>query len=275
MSAAQPPERLQRADSFLGIHFDFHAGPDCTEIGKNTTREMIENIIRLVQPDYLQIDCKGHRGLSSYPTRVGNQAPGFVGDPLRLWRQVTAERGVALYMHYSGVWDSEAIVRHPEWGAVNADGKLNGKATSFFGPYADQLLVPQLRELAGDYGVDGAWVDGECWASVPDFGEPALKAFRDATGIQDVPRKPGDPHWFEFLEFHREAFRRYLRHYIAEVKKTHPDFQICSNWAFTDHMPEPVCARWTSCPATIRPRTASIPPGCRPGTWRGKASRGI
>jgi hypothetical protein len=109
-SGAQPPERLKRADSFLGIHFDFHAGPDCTEIGKNTTPEMIENIIRLVQPDYLQIDCKGHRGLSSYPTRVGIQAPGFVGDPLRLWRQVTAERGVSLYVHYSGVWHSETIV---------------------------------------------------------------------------------------------------------------------------------------------------------------------
>ena len=36
-SAAAPPQRLKRADSFLGIHFDFHAGPDCTEIGKNTT----------------------------------------------------------------------------------------------------------------------------------------------------------------------------------------------------------------------------------------------
>ena len=90
--------------------------------------------------------------------------------------------------------------------------------------------------------MDGAWVDGECWASVPDYGAAALQAFREATGIQDVPRKPGDPHWFEFLQFNREAFRNYLRHYIAEVKKTNPEFQICSNWAFTDHMPEPVSA---------------------------------
>jgi hypothetical protein len=236
------PKRLKRAESFLGIHFDFHAGPDCTEIGKNTTREMIENVINQVRPDYIQIDCKGHPGLSSYPTKVGNQAPGFVGDPLRLWRQVTAEHGVALYMHYSGVWDSEAIRRHPDWGVVNADGKTNGNATSRFSPYADELLIPQLRELAGDYGVDGVWVDGDCWASVPDYSEPALKAFRQATGIQDVPRKPGEPHWFEFLQFHREAFRNYLRHYIAEVKRTNPDFQLCSNWAFTDHMPEPVSA---------------------------------
>ena len=240
--AATMPKRLKRAESFLGIHFDFHAGPDCNAIGKNTTREMIENVIDQVHPDYIQTDCKGHPGLSSYPTKAGNQAPGFVGDPLRLWRQVTAEHGVALYMHYSGVWDSEAVRRHPDWAVVNADGKTNDKATSFFGPYADKLLIPQLRELAGDYGVDGVWVDGECWASVPDYGEAGVKAFRQTTGIEDVPRKPGDPHWFEFLQFNREAFRNYLRRYIAEVRKTNPDFQLCSNWVFTDHMPEPVSA---------------------------------
>jgi hypothetical protein len=238
----QDPPRLKRADSFLGIHFDFHAGADCREIGKNTTPAMVENIIDLVRPDYLQIDCKGHPGLSSYPTKVGHQAPGFVGDPLRIWRDVTARRGVALYMHYSGVWDSKAVKEHPDWAALNADGKPNNRATSFFGPYAEKLLIPQLRELAGDYGVDGAWVDGECWASVPDYGEASLKAFRAAAGIQDVPRKPSQPHWFEFLQFNRQAFRNYLTHYITEVKKTHPAFQICSNWAFTDHMPERVSA---------------------------------
>ena len=237
-----PPRRRRRADSFLGVHFDFHAGPDCTEIGMNTTRAMIEALIAQVRPDYLQIDCKGHPGLSSYPTRVGNRAPGFVGDPLRLWRQVTAEHGVALYMHYSGVWDSEAIRRHPTWAVINADGTTNRNATSFFSPYADQLLIPQLRELAGDYGVDGAWMDGECWAAMPDYGRAAVRAFGAATGIHDPPRGAADPHWYEFLQFNREAFRRYLRHYLTEVKRTNPRVQLCSNWAFSDHMPEPVSA---------------------------------
>jgi hypothetical protein len=236
----QNPPRLKRADSFLGMHFDFHAGMDCTNVGAHTTPAMVENIINLVHPDYLQIDCKGHPGISSYPTKVGHPAPGIVGDPLRVWREVTARRGVALYMHYSGVWDSKSVKVHPEWAALNSDGKPNDKATSFFGPYAEKLLIPQLRELAGVYGVDGAWVDGECWAAVPDYGAAALKAFRDATGIAEVPRKPGQPHWFDFLQFHREQFRQYLRHYVAEVKKTNPEFQLCSNWAYTDHMPEPV-----------------------------------
>lgn len=236
------PERMTRAESFLGIHYDFHAGPDCTEIGKQTTRAMVEDVIRQVQPDYIQIDCKGHRGLSSYPTKVGNQAPGFVGDPLRIWRDVTAEHGVALFMHYSGVWDSQAILDHPDWAVVNGDGGRNPNATSFWSPYAEELLIPQLWELAGDYGVDGAWVDGECWASQPDYGDAALRAFRETTGIQTVPRGPGEPFWYEFLQFHRDAFRAYLRDYIEEVKQSYPAFQLCSNWAFSDHMPEAVCA---------------------------------
>jgi len=237
-----PPQRLKRSEAFLGIHFDFHAGRDCTEIGNHTTRAMIEGILDQVHPDFLQIDCKGHAGFSSYPTRVGNPAPGFVGDPLRLWREVTAERGVSLYMHYSGVWDSEAVRLHPEWAAVTADAKPSDRITSVFGPYVDRLLLPQLRELAGDYGVDGVWVDGECWATIPDYGEVAVRRFREATGITEIPRKAGEPHWIEWQDFHREAFRQYLRHYVDAMKQSHPEFEVASNWAFSDHMPEPVTA---------------------------------
>ena len=69
------PRRLKRPESFLGIHFDFHAGADCTEVGKNMTPEMVAASVDKVQPDYVQIDCKGHPGYSSYPTKVGNPAP--------------------------------------------------------------------------------------------------------------------------------------------------------------------------------------------------------
>jgi len=62
---------------------------------------------------------------------------------------------------------------------------------------------------------------------------PGLKAFTAATGIQEIPRKAGDPKWFEFLQFQREAYRGYLRHYITEVKRTNPDLQLCSHWAFS------------------------------------------
>jgi len=237
---AQEPQRLRRDQSFFGIHFDFHAGSDCKEIGKNTTPEMINTIIDMVRPDYIQTDCKGHNGYTSYPTKVGNPAPGFVGDPLRIWRDVTAKRGVALYMHYSGVWDNRAIELKPEFAVTHSNGTRDKEKTSVFGPYVDQLLIPQLKELAGDYGVDGVWVDGECWATIPDYGERAMRLFRETTGIDNIPKSPADPHWYEWMQFHREGFRKYLRHYVAAVRTEYPKFQICSNWAFTHHMPEPV-----------------------------------
>ncbi len=233
-------KRLKRSESFLGVHFDFHASEDCTDIGKNTTREMIETILKRVKPDYVQCDCKGHPGYSSYPTKVGHPAPGIAADALRIWREVTAENGVSLYMHYSGVWDNQAVRHHPDWARINGNGQQDDRLNSTFSPYVDELLIPQLKELIDEYGVDGVWVDGDCWATEADWSEKAVHAYRQETGIQEIPRQPGDPFYLEYKEFCREQFRRYLRHYVDEIHQHNPDFEIASNWAYTSFMPEPV-----------------------------------
>jgi hypothetical protein len=231
---------LRRSDSFLGIHFDFHAGDDCTQLGATLSEEMIQQIIDKVHPDYIQCDCKGHAGISSYPTKVGTPAPGFVRDPLRIWRDVTARNRVALYMHYSGLYDCAASRQHPEWAAVDAKGVASTDKTSVFGPYVDQVLIPQLMELRRDYGVDGVWIDGECWATGVDYSPAALAAWRRAGHTEDPPKDSKDPLWSEWLAFHREGFRNYVRHYVDRLHEFDPRFQVTSNWAFSSFMPEPV-----------------------------------
>ena len=139
---------------------------------------------------------------------------------------------------------------------------------------AYRLMIPQLRELAGEYGVDGAWVDGDCWGTAIDHGEAAVRGFREQTGSEAVPRKPGDPFWAEWLAFHREGYRRYLRHYVDELRASHPGFQVISNWAFSDHMPEPVSAKVAALSGDFAPDTAAE---C-PLTYRRKRlqlSRGV
>jgi hypothetical protein len=234
------PRCLKRSESFFGLHFDFHAAEDCKEIGKNTTPEMVQTIIDMVHPDFIQIDCKGHPGLSSYPTKVGNQAPGFVGDPLKIWREVTVKNGIALYLHYSGVYDNAAVKKDSTWARVNADGLRDKNMNSVFGSYVDKLLIPQFKELSDVYGVDGVWVDGDCWAVANDYSEIAIKAFQEKTGIKSIPRKPEDPYFYEFCEFNREGFKNYVKHYVDELHKHNPDFQIASNWSYSSFMPEPV-----------------------------------
>lgn len=71
-------------------------------------------------------------------------------------------------MHFSGVWDNKVVQQHPDWAVVKSNGERSTQKVSFFSPYLTKYLIPQLQELASVYRVDGAWIDGECWAVEPD-----------------------------------------------------------------------------------------------------------
>lgn len=234
------PEKLKRSDSFFGIHFDLHASEDIMDAGKTLTFEMVDTFLLKVKPDFIQIDCKGHPGISSYPTNIGFHVGGFEKDPLKLYREVTEKNNVALYMHFSGVWDGKVVKEHPGWAIIKANGERSTQKTSFFSPYLDTYMIPQLTELSQKYHVDGAWIDGECWAVEPDYGEASLKRFTAETGITEIPRKQADKYYPEFMEYTRELFREHLKKYVDAIHKVNPAFQITSNWSYSSMMPEKV-----------------------------------
>lgn len=235
---AQNPVKLRREASFFGVHFDLHADEDITDAGKTLTYEMIDSFLKKVRPDFIQIDCKGHPGISSYPTKVGYHVKSFEKDPLKLWREVTEKNKVGLYMHYSGVWDAKAAAAHPEWAMIKTNGERSTQKISFFSPYLDSLLIPQLKELSSVYRVDGAWIDGDCWAVETDYSESAIKKWKEKTGNNEVPKKKGDPLFPEYLEFTRGLFRDYMARYVNAIHQFDPKFQITSNWAYSSIMPE-------------------------------------
>ena len=169
-----PPPRLRRADSYFSLHFDLHPNETDTVLGRDVTDAMIENLLAKAKPDFVQYDSKGHPGWLGWPSKVGPSAPGIVKDSLEIWRRVTARRGVALYIHFSGVWDSQAVKRHPEWARLDADGKPDPNQTSTCSPYVDQLMIPSLlRPLPSTIWTEP--VDGECWAANPTTS-PAIPA---------------------------------------------------------------------------------------------------
>ncbi|MBN1808303.1 MAG: hypothetical protein JW909_04490 [Planctomycetes bacterium] len=238
--ARKAPAVKRRTDCFFGLHFDLHPNENDSDLGADVSESMVDALLKKVKPDFVQYDCKGHRGYSGYPTAVGTPAPGIKKDSLKIWRKVTRRRGVALFVHYSGVWDTVAASAHPDWARIDENGAPDPNITSTFGPYAELLLIPQLKELARDYGIDGAWIDGECWAILPDYCDAAKRAFREETGHFVLPLKRGDTFWREFLDLNRHQFLRYLARYVQEVHRDFPDFQICSNWLYSTMVPEPV-----------------------------------
>ena len=127
---------MDKNERFFGLHFDFHAGND-VEIGANTRAEEIEWFINEARPDYIQCDCKGTKGNSCYPTKVGKAADKLVSDNLRVWVDTAKKNSLPIYVHYSGVWNPEYTKAHPEDAAVYEDKALSERA-SVFGGYADK-----------------------------------------------------------------------------------------------------------------------------------------
>lgn len=234
-----------RKDSYFGLHFDYHGKPINGIQGNTLREEDIRYICRTIKPDFIQIDCKGHPGWASYPSKIGNALPEFAQDTLALWRRVTAEEDVALYLHYSGIYDIKYCSEHPEDNSIAADGSFVPGAARPDGRYVDDILIPQLSEIAENYGVNGFWIDGECWKVSADFRPETIKKFEAETGIDlcgKLPATENDPYYEEYREYCRELFKRYMRHYVDTMNERFPDLQIASNWAFSDHMPEAVSA---------------------------------
>ena len=123
--------KKERKDLFFGVHFDFHAMPG-EVVGEVYEPRVVAKMLDAVKPDYVQCDTKGHAGISSYPTKVGTPAGRIEHDVLRMWRELTKERGIRLYAHHSGLYDMAVLEQHPDWGAVDKEGNVSTDFISVF-----------------------------------------------------------------------------------------------------------------------------------------------
>lgn len=227
---------------FFGIHYDLHANPSDTNLGAELSAEHLRERLKLVKPDWIQCDCKGHPGWTSWPTKTGSPAPHIINDALKIHRKVTKELGIRLGMHYSGVWDDRAIALHPEWARINEKGERDAHMTSRLGGYDQGLMIPQLIELIDTYKVDGFWIDGENWASKPDWSPACQAEFSRRTGLHEIPLKPGDPHWEAWIRFHRDLFVEHVAGVADAVHARNQSCTVCSNWMYTVRQPDPIAA---------------------------------
>lgn len=243
---------------YFGLHYDLHASAKDTDLGERADPETLIPLLKLADVDWVQTDCKGHPGYTSWYSQVSEASvsPGVMKDAMAGWRAATQQLDLKLHCHYSGILDGAAALQHPEWTVLDKDAKRivhdpgmeNHGVMAPLGPYVEQLLIPQMIELIDRYKVDGFWVDGEVWAVRTDYDERAVTAFRDATGIDQPPRDPADPNWNQWMAFTRQTFYDYVTRYCEAIHAHKPDVRICSNWLQTFRNPgEPkVPTDWVS-----------------------------
>lgn len=216
---------------YFGYEYDMHANEDDTDLGKFISVDYLVNQLKLAKVDLLQSDSKGHEGLVSWDsqTPAASVAPGIVNEMIDYWTRAGKEMGIPVQAHYSGIWDQAAGKKFPGWNAVNAEGNpVEGKMCPR-GPYVDELLIPQAKELIDRYGISALWVDGEIWAVTPCFCAICTKAYQEQYG-SEPPKSQDDPDWTQWIGFTREGFHEYVAHYTAEIHKYSPETRVCSNW---------------------------------------------
>ncbi len=231
--SAQSVPRVARKDSYFGIHFDLHPSKSDTELGRDVSEKNIREFLQRVGPDFVQYDCVGVPGYSGYLTKIGWPAPGIVQDSLAVWRKVTREEGVALLIHYCVLWNQAAVEHHADWAVVNAQGEPEQEVLSIFSPFAEQLLIPQLKEAATLYDLDGAWMDADAWIARLDYSPLALAEWTRQTGQDTAPKSRAEPRWAEWKMFQRREFEKYLGRYVDAIHAHSPKFQISCNWMYS------------------------------------------
>lgn len=224
---------------YFGLHFDLHAGASDHELGKSLTHDHLKNMLTRIGPDWVQCDCKGHAGYTSWPTKIGSTSPGVVKDSLRIYRDITREMGLPLVMHYSGVWDARAVELHPEWRSIKSDGTPSGM-TCNLSAYTDDLMIPQMLELIDNYDVDGFWVDGDMWACLHCYCDQCKAEFTKRTGITEYPKADSESNWGVWSDFHRSIFVEHVQKYTDAVHSRKTECTVCSNWMYTVGHPDPV-----------------------------------
>lgn len=230
---------LRRDESYVGIHFDMHARAYEILAGSEIENRLSE-VLEEIQPDYIQCAGKGHQGVASYRSKYGPSAHIPKEDPMVVFRRVTKKYNTALYAHYSGVWDNAYIETHNAGVKLPQDHprkKLENNLTSFYSNYLEEKLIPQLKEIA-QMGLDGVWIDGDCWGAFEDHCEAAIAEFKEKRKINVIPQKKEDENFPEWIDFFREKYKEFLKRYVDEVHREYPEFQICTNWMYSMYAPE-------------------------------------
>lgn len=232
--------------AYFGLHYDLHARASDTELGERADPETLIPLLKLMSPEWVQTDCKGHPGYTSWYSRVpdASVSPGVQKDALTGWRAATTALGLKLHCHYSGLWDQAAGKKHPEWAVLDKNGqRLIGDGEQTYavmaplGPYIDELRNKQFIELIDRYQVDGFWVDGDIWCVQTDYDERAVVAFQAATGIVQPPRDASDSNWDRWMAFTRQTYYDYVTRYCDAVHTHKSGVLVCSNWLQTFRNP--------------------------------------
>jgi hypothetical protein len=203
------------------VHLDFHTSADCEHVGADFDPGRFARTFRDAHVNSVTVFAKCHHGFSYYPTEVGTQHPHLDFDLLGAQIEALHRHGIRAPIYISVMWDDLAGQQHPEWIAVDREGKLVGRpplsgkwgwTTMDLASGYRGYFMAQVAEICDRYPADGFFFD-ICYP-LPNYS-PQGKAQMLAAGVN-----PEDAHaaW----EFARRNLLAFFDEVSALVRRKLP-----------------------------------------------------
>ena len=210
------------------VHLDFHTGPEVPEVGRDFDAERFAQTFKDAHVDSVTVFATCHHGHAYYrtdhPCRHPNLAPGL--DLTGSQIEALHRAGLRAPIYVSGQVNEYAANTHPEWVAVDPDGRrvkhlardwprdhgaalhAGWQVLDMSSPY-QEYLAAQLEEILERYRpVDGIFLD-MCW------DQPSVSKW----ALEGMARRNLDPR----LPEHRARYARqvaldYMRRFSGMVE---------------------------------------------------------
>jgi hypothetical protein len=238
-----PPTRLEESsgpgyDWILrrncGIHMTIR-DIDCRDFD---VEAMARDFSRL-HVDYFSFFAGGY--VTTYPTKLEYQRV----SPWLAGRDLTGEIVQAAHRHGIkavpmldlGMLTEAAFKAHPEWAAVDAQGKPVQRADGLYascimGGYVQEYSRAMVAEILSRYDVDGMKFGGASYGFLkePCYCAACRKAYTEATG-KNIPtvRDWNSPDWRVFIRWRTEQTARVVQHLVDIVHSLRPGLPVMGN----------------------------------------------
>ena len=213
------------------IHLDFHTGPAIPDVGSSFDPEEFAKTFAEANVDSVCVFAKCHHGHLYYNTEHPARHPGLARGLDLLGEQIEAlhRHGIQAPVYLSVQCDEYAANTHPEWVAIDAEGRLvkgggplraSWHVLDMSSPYQD-YLAEQLAEVLRRFApLDGIFFD-MCWDQ-PSVSKYAIDGMR-RHGYD--PRDEADRR-----RYAREVAYGYMERYRKMVDDAHKGYELAWVW---------------------------------------------
>ena len=147
------------------IHLDFHTSELIPDVAADFDEREFIRTLQAARVNSINVFAKCHHGYAYYDTAIATKHPSLKIDLLGAMTRSCHGGGINVNYYYSLVWDVLQSRQHPEWLAVDRDGKhLGGPPTDAWPwlcmntPYLDHV-IRENREIVSKYKLNGAFFD--------------------------------------------------------------------------------------------------------------------